>query len=349
MVRGQRSARWLVAAFIIGAICAHVRVCRAGGSDAEKVEELIRQGNALRRQHEDARALPMFQQAYELSRTPRTAAQLGLAELALGYWDAAHEHLTDGLTSGRNSWVTQNRRALEAALTEAKSHLASVTIEGTPAGADVLLNGKSVGTLPLPAPVLINEGRIEVDVRAATYKADHRVLTVQGNSPVQISVNLQTAAVASAAAQPVEGSSPTTAPVGEAQAPVAPATKNSDTAESDAELPTWRRILPWALSAGAIVAGGIGIWQAVEASHSLTKFQAVQACGADDPNHGSDPSCPGLYDTWSSHRTNAWIGFGTAGVLAAGAVTMFIWNAQSSPVDVQVGPNTARIEFRHTF
>jgi hypothetical protein len=353
MLTAPRVARWLLAALVAGAVAAPGRVCRAGDvSDAEKAEQLIREGNALRRKHQDARALPLFQQAYDISRTPRSAAQLGLAELALGYWDAANDHLTEGLTVGRNPWVEQNRRVLEAALKEAKSHLAGVTVEGRPAGAEVLFNGKSVGTLPLAAPVPVNEGRVEIDVRAAGYESDHRVLTVAGNSPAQVSVNLKPAAAPklpppTVDRPPVATSSATAAVEARAQ----PAGNPADLTARPGELPGWRRALPWALAVGAVAAGGIAVWQATSAAHALDQFNAVpnNACGASDPNHGTDPSCNQLYQDWSSRRTNAWIGAAAAGALGVGAAALFVWNAYAAPVDVQVGMGTARITFRHTF
>ena len=54
-------------------------------ADAAEVEALIAKGNELRRAGTPGPALPYFQKAYELARTPRTAGQLGLAELAAGY------------------------------------------------------------------------------------------------------------------------------------------------------------------------------------------------------------------------------------------------------------------------
>jgi hypothetical protein len=347
------AARWALTVVVIGAITGGGRLSRAAEpSDAETAEEMIRRGNALRRNNQDARALPIFQQAYEISRTPRTAAQLGLAEFALGYWDAAAEHLTEALTSGRNPWVAKNRSALEASLSEAKSHLASVTVGGRPVGAEVLVNGKSVGTLPLDGPVHVNEGRIEMEVRAAGYKTDHRVLTVEGSNTAQVIVNLEAAAAPiahqEAPASPVAAapSAPTTA---DSRTPTATPTTEGDAASSGGELPAWRKTLPWVATAGALAAGGIGIWQAVSASSSLNQFQGITACGATDQMRGTDQRCAGLYDDWSSHRRNSWIAFGAAGVLAAGSVGLFVWNAYSTPVDVQVGTSSAQISLRGTF
>ena len=74
------------------------------------VEDLIRKGNELRTKGEDQYALPLFQKAYDLERSPRTAAQLGLVEAALGYWLASERHLQEALTSTRNPWLIRSRR-----------------------------------------------------------------------------------------------------------------------------------------------------------------------------------------------------------------------------------------------
>jgi len=53
----------------------------SAATEAEQAEALIREGVQLRGQDQTARALPLFEKAYRLSRTPRTAGQLGLCEL----------------------------------------------------------------------------------------------------------------------------------------------------------------------------------------------------------------------------------------------------------------------------
>src|SRR5947208_347598 len=62
-----------------------LRPATAIAADAGDAEALIREGVALRRAGSDVRALPLFQKAHEIAHTPRTAAQLGLVEFALGY------------------------------------------------------------------------------------------------------------------------------------------------------------------------------------------------------------------------------------------------------------------------
>jgi len=342
-----RAARWALAALVMQAIALGASPGRAAdGADLRQAEKLIKEGNALRRNHQDAQALPLYQQAYDLARTPRSAAQLGLAEFALGYWDAANDHLTEALSSSRNPWVEENRAILEKSQKEARSHLARLTVDGGPAGAEVVLNRKSLGTLPLDGPVLVLEGRAELEVRASGYKTDRRNLTLTGGAPAQITVKLQPVA-----APTVDQPPATPEPANPAEpAPVAsaPPKDGPDTGAPGGELPAWRRVLPWAFAGGAVVAAGLGVWQQLSARDALDQFDAIAVCGSADPMHGS-AQCSGLYESWSTRRTRAFVGYGVAGALGAAAVGMFIWNAESSPVDVQVGLGTARLVLRGTF
>src|SRR4051812_16035681 len=81
----------------------------ARAADPTEIEDLIRQGNDLRRAGKDERALPLLRKAYDLAGTPRTAAQLGLVEVALGYRLEAERHLSESLASPRDVWVRKNR------------------------------------------------------------------------------------------------------------------------------------------------------------------------------------------------------------------------------------------------
>src|SRR5262249_51456584 len=81
--------RRLTVAWIWVAVISQSAVARA---DAADIEALIAKGNELRRAGTPGPALPYFQKAYELARTPRTSAQLGLGELAAGYPVEAAEH-----------------------------------------------------------------------------------------------------------------------------------------------------------------------------------------------------------------------------------------------------------------
>jgi tetratricopeptide (TPR) repeat protein len=154
-------------------------------------EDNIRQGNELRRKDLDPRALPLYQKAYDLEPSPRTAAQLGLVEGALGYWLSAERHLKEGLVSTRNPWVWRNRAKLRRALANVQASIGEVEISGGPPGAEVTVNGQRAGQLPLPAPVRVGEGVAQIALRAGGHKEATTTATVRGGQRVPVRIALE--------------------------------------------------------------------------------------------------------------------------------------------------------------
>ncbi|HEX3695463.1 MAG TPA: hypothetical protein VH374_08730 [Polyangia bacterium] len=93
--------------FLLVMAVALSRSAAAIAADAGDAEALIREGVALRRAGSDVRALPLFQKAQEIAHTPRTAAQLGLVEFALGYSMDSEQHLAQGLAVPTDAWITK--------------------------------------------------------------------------------------------------------------------------------------------------------------------------------------------------------------------------------------------------
>src|SRR6185436_16251994 len=73
---------------------------------------------------------------------------------------------------------------------------------GEPNGAEVLVNGKVVGRLPLSMPIRLDKGRAEVQVRAPGYVATTDTVTMVGGKREDRSYRLQREAVAVATPPP---------------------------------------------------------------------------------------------------------------------------------------------------
>src|SRR5580765_4871244 len=112
--------RGFVMGWFLAAILAHSALARA---DAAEVEALIAKGNELRRAGTPGPALPYFRKAYELARTPRTTAQLGLGELAAGYPVEAAEHLAAALETPNDPSIVKYRQMLSDSLATARSQI----------------------------------------------------------------------------------------------------------------------------------------------------------------------------------------------------------------------------------
>src|SRR5689334_525519 len=104
---------------------------------ADSADQLIKKGLEARKRGDDLGALPLFEQAYKLSPTPRAAAQRGFCEQALGRWADAEVHLEEALKSPEDAWVKKNRGPIQASLTTAKAKVAIIEVTGEPVGGEV--------------------------------------------------------------------------------------------------------------------------------------------------------------------------------------------------------------------
>src|SRR5689334_843537 len=100
-------------------------LCVSSMASADADDALIESGLRLRREHRDAEALEQFRHAYQAHPTPRTRAQIGFAEQALGQWIEAEADLTTALESREDSWIASHVDALQTALTAIRQHLGS--------------------------------------------------------------------------------------------------------------------------------------------------------------------------------------------------------------------------------
>src|SRR5262245_3460612 len=81
----------------------------SGSAFAASEADLLGEGVELRRRGKDAEALEKFQQAHQISGSPRAKAQMGFAEQALGRWVPAYEHLQASLQATADPWIGKNR------------------------------------------------------------------------------------------------------------------------------------------------------------------------------------------------------------------------------------------------
>lgn len=337
--------RWrpvLVSLVVVAAIS--LGADRALGQTGE-VEALIRKGLDLRHQGRDAQAVPYLENAYKLSRTPRTAAQLGLVSMALGYWVDAERYLDEALADPDSPWVATNRPTLEAARGRVRGLVGDLTITGEPNGAEVLVNGKLIGRLPLAKPVHIGKGVVEVSLRAPGYAQASKTVTVEGagkNSLSMVLVRDPTATSPTSAGSgdgiaikvtghetPQAGATPLVLPVPEA--PEGPA-------------PTHRmglRPFAWGTAVGALGGLTLGIVETFAAQDKLNSFNAHTSASPTDPTmrvpdcttSQLTPDCKTIRDAYSSAKTIAVVGYVVGGALAATSVVLFVVSSSTQKDD----------------
>jgi hypothetical protein len=153
----------------------HAATATAAGEDPE---ELIREGVKLRRRGDNARAEGYFLRAYQLAATPRTAAQLGLAELALGEFLEAETHLSLAL-GARDAWVSEHKQALEDGRTSARKHLVRVELAPLPSETTAAYAGNPATTVPADGVIFLAAGKpATLRLEAPSHKGS--VIQVEG-------------------------------------------------------------------------------------------------------------------------------------------------------------------------
>jgi len=185
LTRGKSVRLCAAASLAVGLLVALGRT--AAADDADK---LIRHGVELRKAHDDESAAREFQKAYDLVRSPRAAGQLGLAEQALGRWEDAERHVAEAVHAADDPWVAKNRAALDDALGTIQAHLGRVEVIGDPPGADVAVNGREVGKLPLPDAVRVSAGEVDIEVRVPGYVGAQRNVTIVGGQYQRVVIHL---------------------------------------------------------------------------------------------------------------------------------------------------------------
>jgi hypothetical protein len=105
---------------------------------------------------EEARAA--FLQAYALKHHPAVLLNLGQSELRSGHQDDAGNHLQQFVREFAAASPEQ-RAAAEKGIAEAKKHAGFVVITADATGAEVSIDGTTVGTTPLLDPVFVKPGK----------------------------------------------------------------------------------------------------------------------------------------------------------------------------------------------
>ncbi len=133
---------------------------------------------ALREQGRDHEALAEFATVWTRSRSPEARAQMALASMALGRWVEAEQQLREALDATDHPWITARRSLLEGALAEMRQHLGRLEVMGNIAGAEVFLDGATLGRLPMSAPAWAREGTLVLEVRAEGYQPLQRRVVI---------------------------------------------------------------------------------------------------------------------------------------------------------------------------
>jgi hypothetical protein len=284
-------------------------------TDAEQAEALIREGVKLRANDNTAKALPLFEQAYQLSRTPRAAAQLGLCELELADYLAAERHLGEALAAP-DAWVTKNKATLKKPLETARASIGELVLTLSPATADVMVNHKLVDRALLGAPIRLGKGSVDVEVRAPGYEPAHDTVTIVGGKQELRRYTLVAMPVASVVA-------PEPAPAPNPGPAVTLAAPSQAGEHRNTRLAAW---ITGGAAVGALVLGTVEAFSAASKRDAFNNHTSVVGgvsyhdCGTANLS----PVCKTLNDDYDQSLALSIVGFVVTGALAATSSVLFV-------------------------
>jgi hypothetical protein len=161
-----------------------------------QARELYREGFAAEKQKQWERARLFYLSAYRAQPHFQIAVHLGLAELELGRFRDAAEHLDFFLREtrdlpGADAW---GRASVEQAYSRARERAATLVVSADPPGAEVLVDGSPVGNAPIAAPIFVEPGRHLVEVKLAGYVPTSNGYDLLAGTESRVSAHLTPAA-----------------------------------------------------------------------------------------------------------------------------------------------------------
>jgi hypothetical protein len=266
----------------------------------EDPEALIKQGVELRQKGDDARAEVYLRRAYEIAQTPRSAAQLGLVELALDRFLQTEQYLSEALTSD-DIWISNHRTVLETSRDRARSNLARIVISDAPPETKVTENGGKPAKLADDGVLWVLPGLVALTVEAP------------GHAPVSYSRNL-------AAGQSDKIAVPTTVMPALPPLPPQPTLPTPTTVDSSPRAGRTARI------AGVVTASA-------GAAAAVTGLVLFEVAGSKLHHIETEPMytpSDGNWKTFNDAGVGLLIG---GGVALAGGAALYLWGRSASARD----------------
>ncbi|MCC6668170.1 MAG: tetratricopeptide repeat protein [Polyangiaceae bacterium] len=287
---------------------------------SDEASELFKKGNEAYKQKKWAEAEKAFEEAFALKQAYDIAGNLGDVELLQGKHQEAAEHLEYSLRNWPAGQEANRKRTAER-YAEAKQKIGSLTLKVSE-GAEITVNGKSVGKSPLPGPVFVSPGAATVIATIGDKTMKKTVALDVGESrEVEIVIEGEAAAVGPVA-PPSENGSAGASASGSATGDVKPPTGSS-----------FKTIGMIASGAVAVIGLGVGVGfymkkQSAKDEAEGFKDDSIKQVGAGGcPESGATGACADLADAndrAKSARTISTVGFIGAGVGAAAFVAFVL-------------------------
>lgn len=303
---------------------------RIGEAERDQARHLYDEAIQYGKRGEYRKAKASLSAAWALLKSWEIAVNLGSAEMRLGQYRDAAEHLAWGIRDGAAK-EGENYAPLVKAKTllgEAAGHVGQLKLLADEPGASIFVDDDVVGKSPLADPLYLDPGTHVITARPANAERASLRLEVQIQPGDALERYLRFRGTHSSLEKPSESAAPATAPV----------------VAHDGGLFEPRTMVPVALGGLTAISGGVALAFTIKASaaNSAATDWAMRTGGnCDVPT----AACSGLAD--ARERRNeanrianvAWVGAGMFGI--ATFATVLFWPKGNSPMakaQIRVAP-----------
>ncbi|MEZ4298340.1 MAG: PEGA domain-containing protein [Polyangiaceae bacterium] len=162
----------------------------APSQPADRADELFAQANEAFDAGKLQEAYDLYQQAWALKRTYDIAGNLGQVELKLGKFRDAAQHLEFTLRLFPPTGKSEPREAIRRAFEAARKEVGTLSIRVNVRGAEVSIDGASVGLSPFDAPVFVEPGKRVIEATLEAHLPTRIELELAKNESRDLSLAL---------------------------------------------------------------------------------------------------------------------------------------------------------------
>jgi PEGA domain/Tetratricopeptide repeat len=136
-------------------------------------------------------ALAEFAKAQQLAPNFRILYNIGQVQAERHDYVAAVRTLTDYLAQGGAEIPEERRSQVQTEIASLRTKISELNVKSNVAGAEVAVDGVSMGLLPLATPLLVSAGSRRITVSKRGFATVERTIIVTGDDQAQLDVPLE--------------------------------------------------------------------------------------------------------------------------------------------------------------
>lgn len=175
----------------LAALPAEAQSTAAASSEVDQARAHFERGASLFKEGSFDAALAEFKRAYEIVPNYKVLYNIGQAQVERHDYVAALRAFEDYLRQGATDIATERRESVERDIASLKTRVATLAVKSNARGAELLVDGVSVGTVPFDSDPLVSAGTRRLTLKKAGFTPLERTISVAGGDHPEVEMNLE--------------------------------------------------------------------------------------------------------------------------------------------------------------